>query len=74
MLFLIFIFYGLFITYDILYLLNNDFKKEIPIYIIIISISVFISSLIALNINIPSPLIYFQSFFEWVKSSLGEIL
>ncbi len=68
MLFLIFIFYGLFITYDILYLLNNDFKKEIPIYIIIISISVFISSLIALNINIPSPLIYFQSFLNGLKA------
>ncbi|NFV11537.1 hypothetical protein FDG09_00975 [Clostridium sporogenes] len=74
MILLVFIFYGLFMTYDILYLLNNNFKKEIPIYIIIMSISVIISSLVALNISIPSPMIYFESFFEWVKDILGGIL
>ncbi|NFA60302.1 hypothetical protein EXM63_13155 [Clostridium botulinum] len=74
MILLVFIFYGLFMTYDILYLLNNSFKKEIPIYIIIMSISVIISSLVALNISIPSPMIYFESFFEWVKDILGGIL
>ncbi|NFN85614.1 hypothetical protein FDF31_13565 [Clostridium sporogenes] len=74
MILLVFIFYGLFMIYDILYLLNNNFKKEIPIYIIIMSISVIISSLVALNISIPSPMIYFESFFEWVKDILGGIL
>ncbi len=56
--------------YDVLYLFNNNFKKEIPIYIILMSISIIISSLVALKINIPDPMIYFESFFEWVKGIL----
>lgn len=74
MIFIVFAFYAMLTIYDILYLHNNNLKKEIPIYIFLISISIIISSLIALKIDIPDPMIYFRNFLEWLKSILGGIL
>ncbi|WP_138206195.1 hypothetical protein [Haloimpatiens lingqiaonensis] len=71
MIVLIISFYALIFGYDIVKLYHNNLKREIPIYIVIMSISVVISSLVALKIDIVDPMIYFRKFLELLKSALG---
>jgi len=74
MIFIIIIFYAFVCSIDILLLWDNKFKKEIPAYIFLISISLIINILLAINVDIPDPMIYMRSFLEWLKSILGGIL
>lgn len=64
-------FYTLIFGYDIMKLYRNGLKREIPIYIFIMSISVVISSLVALKIDIVDPMIYFRKILELLKGTLG---
>lgn len=68
---LVICFYVSISSYNVAKLWHKDLKREIPVYIFIMSISVVISSLIALKIYIPDPMIYIGKFFELLKNILG---
>ncbi|KEI01533.1 hypothetical protein [Clostridium botulinum] len=74
MIFLVIIFYGTITTYGVLYLTDNNLKNEIPIYAFIMSISIIISSLEALGIRVPDPMMYFSKFLEMIVNFLGRII
>lgn len=67
MIFCVIIFYILVSLYDLKVLYKKNLKKEIPIYIGILSISLIISSLEALKIKIPDPMVPFGKFMELIK-------
>lgn len=67
MIFFVIIFYVLIALYDLKNLYNKSLNKEIPVYIFIISISLIISSLEALKIKVPDPMIPFGKFMELIK-------
>lgn len=58
---------------DLRYLYNNKLKKEAIVYMSILSISVIISILIALKINM-EPMMYFGKLLSVIKSILGGFL
>ncbi|WP_029452397.1 hypothetical protein [Clostridium algidicarnis] len=58
---------------DLIYLYNNKLKKEAIVYMSILSISVIISILIALKINM-KPMMYFGKLLSVIKSILGGFL
>ncbi|CAM2836460.1 hypothetical protein HAHI6034_02125 [Hathewaya histolytica] len=64
MIYLVLLFYFSISIYEVKHLYNNDLKREIPLYIFIMSISVIISSLEALNIEVPDPMIPFSKFLR----------
>ncbi|WP_142415520.1 hypothetical protein [Hathewaya massiliensis] len=67
MIFFMIMFYVLIALYDLKNLYNKNLKKEIPVYIFIISISLIISSLEVLKIKVPDPMIPFGKFMELIK-------
>lgn len=74
MIFIVLGFYAIFSIYDIWFLYKKNLRKEIYIYFPLISISIIVSSLIALNIDILDPMIYFAKFLEHLESILGGVL
>ncbi len=74
MIFLILGGYILICSSDLLYLKNNNLKKEISVYIFILSVSVIISVLITLKVNIPRPMEYLGRAFSILKNMLGGFL
>lgn len=65
--------YILISSIDLIYLYNNKLKKEAIVYMSILSISVIISILIALKINM-KPMMYFGKLLSVIKSILGGFL
>ncbi|WP_035288429.1 hypothetical protein [Clostridium sp. KNHs214] len=68
---LVICFYVSISIYHLAKLWHKDLKREIAVYVFMMSISVIISSLVALKIYIPSPMIYIGKFFELLKNILG---
>lgn len=58
---------------DLRYLYNNKLKKEAIVYMSILFISLIISILIALKINM-KPMMYFGKLLSVIKSILGGFL
>ncbi|MBU3192771.1 hypothetical protein [Clostridium algidicarnis] len=58
---------------DLRYLYNNKLKKEAIVYMSILFISLIISTLIALKINM-KPMMYFGKLLSVIKSILGGFL
>ncbi|MBB6630919.1 hypothetical protein [Clostridium algidicarnis] len=74
MIFLVLGCYILICSSDLLYLKSNNLKKEILVYIAILSISVIISSLISLKVKIPNAMVYLGKVFSILKNMLGGFL
>lgn len=72
---LVFCFYIAISSYQVTKLWHKGLKKEIVVYLFIMSISFIISSLVALNIKITDPMIYLRKFLEMLKGVFGgEVL
>lgn len=68
MIFTVFILYILIGTYEVKYLQENNLKKDIVIYGILIGMSVIITVLQILKINLPDPIIYLIRFVDVIKN------
>lgn len=75
MVFVVVAFYIFICSYDVLNFYNNkNLKKEMLVYLFLISISLIVNILLALKIPIDDPMIHIRRVLENLRGFLGGIL